>query len=281
MFLSKQNKKKVEKKIVDFDQIDFQKVIDLINSPNFYVVGFFKLRDYILGLGFSGEENKHNWPYSFSKLLVQQGYISEAQKLHIRMFNNKENLLDAHSSLEKYFLNNPEIINLGENGLNVLDFITQTTEKMDYFQFFRNLSKNKKYQFSYCQESNLDNYLALGSLTEDPKNENLLKYTLSPDNELIQKKKTSALFKDKRGVVTTVYFNGEDLDSIRYKNGRKILSLSEQDNNRLKLIKTLKLVRIYTDLGDLYDIRVERYRKILPESGEDYFNSKTRFEKNK
>ena len=242
------------------------------------MVGFFKLRDYILGLGFSSEENKHNWPYSFSKLLVQNGFIPEAQKLHIRIFNNKENVLDVYSSLKKYFLNNSENIKLGENGLQVLDFITQTTEKMNYSQFFRNLSKDEKYHFSYCQESNLDNYLALGSLAEDPKDENLLKYKLSPNNEMIQRKKTSAMFKDKRGIVTTVYFNGEELESIRYKKSGVRILLSKEDNSRLIEIKTLKLVRIFTDLGDLYDIRVERYRKILPESGEDYLKSKESFE---
>ena len=69
MFSSKQNKKKVEKKVVDFEQIDFQKVIDLINSPNFYVVGFFKLRDYIYGF------THHLTTFQFSVIIMTSFFL--------------------------------------------------------------------------------------------------------------------------------------------------------------------------------------------------------------
>ena len=225
-------------------------------------------------MGFSGENFSKNWPYSLSTRLVDNGYISEAQKFQLKLFNNIENLVDIYSKVDKYVLTQSVSRNLEieNNGFFVLNYLAKNRAPFRPEFFFKNINITHKYTVSFCTKKNLDDYLALGNFSENPDDDWLYKIGFFNDAKIIKKNKYSLLLKNGKYILLFIYWNGKYLDmNIYYEgNNKKVLKDIQKFNS-------CRIVRIFSKYGDLFDIRVENHRKFLPETGDLYMEAEQDF----
>tara|TARA_B100001093_G_scaffold40188_1_gene34207 strand:+ start:285 stop:1133 length:849 start_codon:yes stop_codon:yes gene_type:complete len=258
------------------EELDFDKITYWINNPEFNTIDFYKLRDYMIKeMGFNGDESGKNWPYGLSALLVKNNYIEEAQKLQLKLFNNVENLIDIYSKVDKYVISKKQsqLLNFDNNGFIVLDYLAKKREPFNPDFFFKNINITLKYTISFCTITNMSDYLALGNFSENTIDDWLYKIDFFNDAKIIKKNKFSLLFKNSKNILLFLFWNGKYLDMNLYYDGN--------NKNVLKNItkcNKCRVVRIFSKEGDLYDIRVEHHRKLLPNTGEIYKEAEADFD---
>jgi hypothetical protein len=275
MNLSINNSNKDTDTDTDLD-LDLEKISNWINNPEFNTIDFFKLRDYMIKeMGFSADKTDKNWPYGLAAILVKNNLVEEAQKLQLKLFNNVENLIDIYTKVDKYILSKKDSdeLDVDNNGFIVLNYLALKREPFNPEFFFRNINITHKYTLSFCTKTNIDDYLALGHFSENAADDWLYKIDFFNDATIVKKNKYSLLFKNSKKVMLFLFWNGKYLDMNLYYEGTN----KKVENNLIKCNKC-RVVRVFSKDGDLYDIRIETHRELLPKTGALYQEAKFDFE---
>ena len=191
------------------------------------------------------------------------------------MFNNVENLIDIYSKVDKYVLTREQSKNLSfnNNGFIVLHYLAKTREKFDPQFFFRNINITHRYTISFCSRDNIDDYIALGNFSKNSNDDWFYKMEFFNNGQIIKKNKFSMTLKNMKNVYLFIFWNGVSLDMSILYNGT-----DEKVEKDIQKINNSVIVRIFNNYGDLYDIRLENYRKLLPNIGELYKEVEQDFE---